>query len=172
MRWNLLDLILLLAVLGSVVTAAIKGFTYEVVMSVAAVVGIGVAAWKFEALAALAPSGGAAASVAAFVLLFVAVMAAAMLLARLLRGLVRGVGLGLADRAMGAALGTVRGVLIAAALLLMLVAYPFNPRWVGQSRLAPELLWVSQALAWAMPRPLRSRFGAGMALVRASRRSE
>lgn len=166
MRFNLLDYLLLLAIGGSVIAAALKGFTYEVLMLAATVLAIGLAAWKYPALAAHwhgAPTP--AVSFLAFLIILAAVLGAAALLARLTRGLVRGVGLGTMDRVFGAGLGLVRGVLVGAAIVLMLVAYPLNPGWVSNSRLAPPLLWVSRAIALALPHGLREHFALGLQAV-------
>lgn len=161
---NLLDLALVAIVALSVVTAASRGFVYEVWMMAATVVAIGVAAWQYPAVVPwLGWIGGEEARhFAAFVVVLGAVLLAAMALGRVLRRLLHAVGLGGVDRLLGAGLGLVRGVVLGAVVVFMLVAYPFNPRLVRGSALAPGFLWGSRALARVMPSALEGRFRTGL----------
>lgn len=157
---NLLDYVLILVVAISVITAAIQGFMYEIWMMAATVVAIGVAAWQYSRAAAWFGWLGAeeARNFAGFIAVLLLVMLAAALAGRLMRRLLRAAGLGGLDRVMGAGLGLVRGVVLAIVLVFVIMAFPFSPRLMQSSRLAPDLVWGGRALAQVMPLDLASRF--------------
>lgn len=159
---NLLDYALIALVAISVVMAALRGFVYEVWMMAATLIAIAIAAWQYPALAPWFRwlGGEPATNFAAFVAVVAIVMLVAMMAGRFLRGSVRAVGLGGLDRLLGAGLGLFRGLLLGAALVLILTAYPLRPHWVRGSRLAPDFLWASRALAAVVPQHLAGRFHA------------
>jgi membrane protein required for colicin V production len=161
---NLLDWILIGIVSISVIAAAMRGFVYEIWMMLAALAAIVLAAWEYGVVAAhlgWIPSE-AARSVTAFALVVIAVLFVAALAGRLMRGLLHTAGLGLMDRLLGAGLGFARGVALAAALVLVLTAYPVETHWVQRSTLAPDLLWGSRALVTVMPPGMVTRFESGV----------
>lgn len=170
---NVLDYILILIVAVSVLTAAAKGFFYEIWMMIAAIVAIGVAVWQYPAAAAWFGWIGVpeAANFCGFALILIVVLVVAAIAGRMARKAVHAVGLKLPDRLLGAGLGLVRGCLLCMAVLAFMVAYPFRPQLVQQSRLAPDLLWGSRALVQVMPAELASRFHAGLSAVTARVRS-
>ncbi|MGH9519225.1 MAG: hypothetical protein ACRD2D_06225, partial [Terriglobales bacterium] len=55
-------------------------------------------------------------------------------------------------------LGLVRGVVLAIVLVFVLTAFPFSPRLLHGSRLAPEFAWGGRALATVMPTDLAGQF--------------
>jgi len=164
---NALDYVLLGIVAVSVVTAATKGFVYEVWMMIAAVAAVVAAAWQFPAVAPWLNflDNPEAQNFAAFALVLLAVLIAAMIAGRMMRGAVRAVGLGGMDRVLGAGLGLVRGLLFAVALVAVLTAYPFRPQLLAESRLAPTLQWGSRALVVVMPGDLEQNFSSGLARI-------
>ncbi|MGH9465998.1 MAG: CvpA family protein [Terriglobales bacterium] len=167
---NLLDYILLLILVVSIITAAVKGFFYEVWMMAAAIAAIVLAVWQYRAAAAWFHWLGvpAAAHVCGFVLILVAVLIAAVLVGRLGRSALHAVGLKLPDRLLGAGLGLIRGLLLCAALVTIMVAYPFHPALVRQSHLAPGFLWGGRAFQRVMPAELEAHFQHGLATVTTS----
>ncbi|MGH9475060.1 MAG: CvpA family protein [Terriglobales bacterium] len=161
---NLLDYILIVIVAVSVVTAAAKGFFYEIWMMVGALIAIGLAAWQYPAAAAWFGWLGVpeAAHFCGFILILALVLVAAAIVGRLARKAVHAIGLGLPDRLLGAGLGLLRGLLLCVAVLAVMIAYPFRPALVRHSRLAPDLLWGSRALVAVMPAALATRFHASV----------
>ncbi len=170
---NLLDYILLLIVAVSIVTAAVKGFFYEIWMMAAAIAAILLAAWNYEAAAKWFHWIGVpeAAHFCGFILILVVVLIAAAVIGRLIRSAMHAVGLKLPDRLLGAGLGLVRGVLLCMAVLAVMIAYPFQPALVQQSHLAPDLLWGSRALVHVVPAELATRFHKGVTTLSARVRS-
>ncbi|MGH9488430.1 MAG: CvpA family protein [Terriglobales bacterium] len=166
---NLLDYILLLIMAVSIITAAVKGFFYEIWMMAGAIAAVLIAAWNYRAAAAWFHWTGwpEAAHFCAFVLILVIVLVVAAVLGRVGRRAVHAVGLKLPDRLLGAGLGLVRGLLLCVAVVAVLVAYPFRPGLVEGSRLAPGFLWGSRALVEVMPSELATRFHQGLTTISA-----
>ncbi|MGH9482720.1 MAG: CvpA family protein [Terriglobales bacterium] len=164
---NLLDIILIAIIAISVVTAASKGFVYEIWMMAAAVAALVIALWQYPAVAAwlgwitIAPAEEIR-NFVAFIVVLLAALLAAMVAGRLLRGAVRAVGLEKFDRLLGAGLGLVRGLLLAAVVVVMMTVWPFNFGLLRGSALAPRFLWGGRALARTLPAELELRFQAGL----------
>ena len=168
----MLDIVLGVILLASVVGAALNGLTKELLRIASLVVGLLVAMWGYGVLAGYLAqwiSNAKIASVAAFALLFTGCLIAGALLARMLSGIWSMAGLGLLDRLLGAAFGALRGLLLAAALLLALVA--FQPiadtaDLVADSRIAPIVLNLARTAAAVAPDALHDAFHDGLGRVR------
>ena len=164
----MLDIVLGIVVLVSVVGAAFNGLTKELLRIASLVVGLFVAMWGYGVLAGYLAqwiSNAKAASIGAFALLFIGCVLAGALLAQLLSGLWSIAGLGVFDKLLGAAFGALRGLLLAAVLLLMLVA--FQPlgntaELIADSRIAPVVLNLARTAAVLAPEALREAFRDGL----------
>lgn len=167
-----LDIVLGAILLGSVIGATLNGLTKELLRIASLVVGLLVAMWGYGLLAGYLAqwiSNAKIASAAAFALLFIGCLITGALLARLLAGIWSLAGLGLLDRLLGAAFGALRGLLLAAVLLLALVA--FQPvadtaGLVADSRIAPFVLNLARTAAAVAPEALREAYQDGLARVR------
>ena len=167
-----LDIVLGAILLASVVGATLNGLTKELLRIASLVVGLLVAMWGYGLLAGYLAqwiSNAKIASAAAFALLFIGCLVTGALLARLLAGIWSLAGLGLVDRLLGAAFGALRGLLLAAVLLLALVA--FQPvadtaGVVADSRIAPFVLNLARGAAAVAPEALRDAYQDGLARVR------
>lgn len=166
-----LDIVLGAILLASVIGAALNGLTKELLRIASLVVGLLVAMWGYGLLAGYLAqwiSNAKVASAAAFALLFIGCLITGALLARLLAGIWSLAGLGLLDRLLGAAFGALRGLLLAAVLLLALVA--FQPvadtaGLVADSRVAPFVLNLARTAAAVAPEALREAYQDGLARV-------
>lgn len=167
-----LDFVLGAILLASVIGATLNGLTKELLRIASLVVGLLVAMWGYGVLAGYLAqwiSNAKVASAVAFALLFVGCLITGALLARLLAGIWSLAGLGLVDRLLGAAFGALRGLLLAAALLLALVA--FQPvadtaGLVADSRIAPFVLNLARTAAAVAPEALRDAYQDGLDRVR------
>lgn len=167
-----LDIVLGAILLASVIGATLNGLTKELLRIASLVVGLLVAMWGYGLLAGYLAqwiSNAKVASAAAFALLFIGCLITGALLARLLAGIWSLAGLGLLDRLLGAAFGALRGLLLAAVLLLALVA--FQPvadtaGVVADSRIAPFVLNLARTAAAVAPEALREAYQDGLARVR------
>ncbi len=118
-----LDWIFALVLLASLVLGAWRGLVYEVLSVLSWIAAFILAQWFAPEVAQKLPMGGSAESVryaAGFVLVFVVAVFAGGLLALLAKKLLTAVGLQPADRALGAAFGLVRGVVLLLAVTVVI----------------------------------------------------
>jgi membrane protein required for colicin V production len=160
--------LLLLGIIGvSVLLGLMRGFI-GVLASVAAWLLATWAAFHFGARLALLFAGGDTAGptqlLAGYGLSFLGVLLFVGLIGWLLRKLVHSVGLSGVDRAMGAALGLVRGGFVAC-MLVLLMGFTAMPRDAGwqQSRVVPVLLPGAQWLRGWLPGWAAARVDFGVA---------
>ncbi|MBI3695558.1 MAG: CvpA family protein [Acidobacteria bacterium] len=169
---NWLDFLIAAVILASFVGSIIKGLTRELVSLAAAVAGVLGALWWYPDVAHyLEPylSSASLASFVAFVLIFLVFLAVGWVFSSVLAKLVKASGLRWFDRILGAAFGLLRGVLIAAALVLAILAFTPGKKpieTVGESRLAPTVLHFARAMVAFAPRRLKDGFQNGLDRVR------
>ncbi len=145
--WALLALLLLSTVVGLV-----RGLAFEVLSVLGWVVAYVGAQWATPRVAASIPVGSPGSAlnhVATFALMFVAVLFLWAVLAWLVKKLVRASVLSTADRALGAAFGLLRGVLIAlvVATLVMWTPLARSQAWQASHGAA----WLQQIIAGIKP---------------------
>lgn len=124
-----LDWIFALVLLTSLVVGAWRGLVYEVLSVLAWISAFILAQWFAPEVAQKLPMGGSAESVryaASFVLVFVVAVFAGGLLALLAKKFLAAVGLQPADRALGAAFGLVRGVVLLLAVTVVAGMTPLH----------------------------------------------
>jgi len=167
---NLLDYALLALIALSAIAAAMRGFLYEVWMMAAALAALALAAWQYASITTYFDwlPNQQAQNIAAFAAIVIVILVAAAIVGRMARGAVRAAGLGGLDRVLGACLGLLRGVVLAAALVAVLVAWPLRPDLVRNSRLASSFVWCGGALVRVLPGDLSVRFDQGVASLRSS----
>jgi membrane protein required for colicin V production len=129
-----LDWIFVGVLLASLALGAWRGLIYEVLSVVSWIAAFILAQWLAPDVAQKLPMSGSGESVryaAAFVLVFVASVFAGSLLAKLVQLFFAAVGLQPADRALGAAFGLVRGVvlLLAATVVIDMTAFKSSDWW-------------------------------------------
>ncbi len=165
---NWLDFLIAAVVAVSLGTSIVKGLTRELVSLAAAILGILGALWWYPDVAKrLQPyaSNASVASFAAFVLIFFVFLLLGWVITKILAGLVKASGLRWFDRLLGAAFGLLRGLLIAAGLVLAIVAFAPGKRpieSVAESRLAPTVLQCARAIVALAPRKLKDGFQEGL----------
>lgn len=152
---NPVDLVLLAVIAASVVLAAFRGFV-GTIASVVAWLAAGWCAFRYGGELAWWLSGdeppGATELLGGYVVAFLGVLVLVGLVSWVLRKLLSSIGLGGVDRLLGAALGALRGALVAC-MLVLVMGFSHLPReqaW-GQSQLVPVLLPGAQWLARWLP---------------------
>ncbi len=133
-----LDWTLLAVLLASLLLGAWRGLVYELMSVLGWIAAFVLAQWWASDVATRLPMGDATPPVrhaAAFVLVFVAAAFAGGLIARLTSKLVASIGLRPVDRALGAAFGLVRGVvlLLALAVVVDMTSLKSNETWQASS---------------------------------------
>lgn len=164
-----LDWVLLLLILISTFAAAAQGFVSEVFGLAGALVGYVLAAWEYPRVApwfAKYVSSAWVADIAAFLTIFFCVVLLSGLLARIIRWLVSGVGLRWFDRVLGGVFGAVRGLAIAAVIVLGMAAFAPESPALQHSTIAPYVLILSRTAAWVAPQELRDKFRRGVLILR------
>ena len=134
---SVLDWIFIAVLLVSLLLGAWRGLVYEVLALLSWIAAFILAQWFAPDLAPKLPLGGASAVLRyalAFVLVFVLGVFVGGLLAKLVKKLFAAVGLQPADRALGAAFGLLRGVILLLAATVVMELTPLKlSRWWQES---------------------------------------
>ncbi len=177
--WNWVDWILAAIIMASVVAAMMKGFVQELISLASVLVGLVVAAFGYPRAALwfddLTKSHEIALGLG-FLVLFLGTLIVGSLLGMVARKLIKTAGIQWFDRFLGAIFGLVRGILIDAILLLVMVAFAIKPDSVSQSALAPYVTTGTRVIAFVMPGSLKAQFQLGFgkfrdALIQSSKRA-
>jgi membrane protein required for colicin V production len=161
---NWLDVVLLLVLAVSLMTSFRKGFSREVIGLVtgiaALILGIGLYG---TAGAFLLPyvNTPASAHFAGFFVVFFAVLLLGAVVNHIVGRFLKVTGLSFVDHALGAAFGLVRGILVAVALIMGMMAFSPGerpPDAVVESRLAPYVASASRVVVAVAPHELKEGF--------------
>jgi membrane protein required for colicin V production len=161
---NWLDIVLVILVGVSILSAARKGFSREVIGVITAVIALLCGLYFYGSAGAfLRPyaSSPGIANFCGFFLLFCGILLLGGIVGILMARLMKFAGLSWFDRLLGAAFGTVKGLLIATALVMAIVAFTPGdspPQSVVDSRLAPYVIDASHVIASMAPRELKDGF--------------
>jgi membrane protein required for colicin V production len=167
MNLNWLDFVIIAAMLISVLAAVRKGFSREVIGLVAAFAGLVLGLWFYGTAGGWLQPYVSSVSVAhflGFLIVFLGVIIVGALLSTVVSRFLRTVGLSLVDRALGAAFGITRGLVVSVALVMILVAFAPGstaatpPPAVVNSRLAPYVIGTSRIITQFAPFELKDEF--------------
>ena len=165
---NLADWVVIAVIVASAMHAAAMGFFQEAFHIGGLIVGYLLAAWQYRRLGILLGTylkSPWAADSAAFLIIFFAVTVAFGLAGRTARWVTKASGLRLVDRFLGGVLGTLRGGLIVAFVLVGMTSFTPTAKWLEGSELAPYFQGVGRAAIWLAPAELRARFYQGLDLL-------
>lgn len=169
---NWLDVVLLLILAASVVTSFRKGFSRELIGLVTVVLAIVLGIWFYGmAGAPFMPylTSPAAAHLAGFVVVFGGVLLLGAVVSAIVGKFLRVTGLSILDHLLGAGFGLARGLLIAVALLLAIMAFSPSgrpPASVVESRTAPYVVHGARVVAAMAPHEIRDGFRKSYAQVK------
>jgi membrane protein required for colicin V production len=166
---SIADWIILGFLVFSVIGAASEGFFHEAFGLAGLAVGYLLAAWQYQRLAGwFAPhlKSPWVGEIAGFLIIFFAVLIVAGFAGRTARWAMKKAGLSAIDRALGAVLGLLRGVLVVAVVLTAVAAFAPGAKWLEGSELAPYFLVGGRAAIWLAPSELRHRFYQGLDYMR------
>jgi membrane protein required for colicin V production len=169
---NWLDILLAVILLFSFAGALWNGITREVVRIIALLGGIFGGMWWYTDLTPhITPyvRDESMASFAAFGVIVVGSLVAGGVIAWLLAKVLHWSGLRWFDRLLGGAFGLVRGLILATAIVLAVVAFApttGSSETVAQSRIAPLVLHSARWTAALAPQNLRTSFYSGFDRVR------
>ena len=161
---NWLDIVLLLVLLVSVLTSFRKGFSREVIGLVAVVLALLLGTWFYGTAGSfLSPyvSSRALANLLGFFLVFGAVMLAGAVVSFVMGRFLKVTGLSIFDHLLGAGFGLLRGILVAVALIMGIMAFTPGdqpPASVVNSRLSPYVVDAARVVASMAPKELKDSF--------------
>jgi len=160
---NWVDYLLIAIAVCSVISGFSAGAARGGVGFIAALVGIFAGFWCYGLAASHIVdyvNSRPVANLIGFFLIFAGVLLLGALIGRLLASLFKWIGLSWFDRLLGAAFGFVRGVLVAAALVTVLLAFSPSPppASIVESKMLPYVVDASNVLAAATPREIKDAF--------------
>jgi membrane protein required for colicin V production len=160
---NLLDVFLIGIVFVSCLSGLRTGFARVVIHLFATFAGLLAAFWCYGIVAARLESyihQPLAADIAGFCLVFFGIMVLGSLLGFLLARIFQWIGLGWLDHLLGGAAGLVRGALLAAVAVAVLLAFTPAPppSFISDSRVIPYATSFSGLLAELAPKQIRDGF--------------
>jgi len=169
---NWIDLLLILVIAISVLAGFAAGFARVGVGFAAMMIGMFCGFWFYGIVAAYVidyVSSRAIANLIGFFVILAAVLVLGAVVGTILAKFFKWVGLSWLDRLMGGAFGVVRGFVIAAAMVTVLLAFSPSPppRSVLDSKFLPYVINVSDVLAAVTPREIKDQFYATKDKVKA-----
>lgn len=160
---NLIDLLFMLVLVGSVALAMFKGLFKELVSIAALVVGVIVAGQLYrQGAQLLAPWMGESElrSALGFLVVFFGILLAAGLVIFIVDRILKFTHLKWIDRLLGGLFGLLRGWLVCAVIVLAMTACGWQVARLRTSLLAPYLLMTARAAVLLVPATLRQKFEA------------
>ena len=161
---NWLDIVLLLILVVSILTSYRKGLSRELIGLVSVVLALLLGVWFYGIAGSfLIPyvSSRAVANLIGFFLVFCGVMLFGAAASFVIGKFLRVTGLSILDHALGAGFGLVRGILVAVAVILAIMAFTPGERApvsVIHSRTAPYVVDAARVVALMAPRELKDGF--------------
>ena len=159
---NWLDIVFAIILIASVVGGLKKGLTRTIIGLTAVIVGLFCGLWFYGSVGAFFGTHMALpwANVLGFLVVFVGVILLGSLLAALVGKLLKMVHLTWLDRLLGGAFGVLRGALVCAVIVAVMMAFSPKPPpgAVANSRLAPYAMGTARMLVYAAPHEFRESF--------------
>ncbi len=170
MSW--IDVVLLLVIACSVLAGFASGFARVGVGFATLIVGMFCGFWFYGIVAAYVidyVSSHAIANLIGFFVILVGVLIVGAIIGRILAKFFKWVGLSWLDRLLGGVFGVVRGFVVAAAMVTVLLAFAPSPPppSVVNSRVLPYVISVSDVLAALTPHEIKDQFYATKDRVKA-----
>ena len=159
---NWLDIVFLIVLISSVAEGLQKGFARTALGLAAVVVGLVGGLWFYASVAPLFRThvGPTWANVLGFLVIFVGVIVIGALLGALIAKLLKMIYLSWLDRLAGGAFGVLRGALVCAVIVAVMMAFSSRPPpgSVANSRIAPYVMGTARILVYAAPHEFSEGF--------------
>jgi membrane protein required for colicin V production len=159
---NWLDIVFAIVLISSVMEGLKRGFARTALGLAAVVVGLLCGLWFYRSVGALFGThvGTPWANVLGFLIIFVGVILLGGLLGALIAKLLKMIYLSWLDRLAGGAFGVVRGALVCAVIVAVMMAFSSRPPpgSVANSRIAPYVMGTARILVYAAPHEFSEGF--------------
>jgi len=159
---NWLDIVFAIVLISSVLEGLKEGFARTALGLAAVIVGLVCGLWFYGSVGALFEShvGQTWANVLGFLVIFVGVIMAGGLLGALIAKLLKMIHLSWLDRLAGGAFGVLRGALVCAVIVAVMMAFSPKPPpgSVERSRIAPYVMGTARILVYAAPHEFSEGF--------------
>ena len=160
---NWLDIVLVIVLIACVIEGLKRGLARTGIGFIATIFGLFCGLWFYGVVGAYFTgivSSREIANLIGFLLIFVVVVAIGAALSRLLERLFKLVHLTWLNRLMGGAFGFLRGVFVAAVIVLAIMAFSSKtpPNSVANSRVAPYVIDTARMLVNAAPNEVKNAF--------------
>ena len=153
---NILDVIFLILILGSVIYSLIRGLVREIFSFLSIILGFLGASYGYASVAAWLGrwiENQTLTQILGFALLFILIALLISLLGKALASLVKKMDLSWADRLGGAAFGLLKAILLIAIILLVLTAFlPPQSKLILESKISPRIMAIARGLAVLIPK--------------------
>ena len=166
---NWLDIVFLIVLISSVAEGLQKGFARTALGLAAVIVGLVCGLWFYGTVGALFHVGPTLANVLGFLVIFVGVIILGALLGALIARLLKMIHLSWLDRLAGGAFGVLRGALVCAVIVAVMMAFSSKPppSPVANSRLAPYVMGTARIMVYAAPHEFSEGFHRSYEKIRA-----
>jgi membrane protein required for colicin V production len=171
---NWLDVLVLIIVGVSLLASVKKGLSRELIGLAAVIAAVVLGAWFYGTAGSYVMPYVSSPSIAnfiGFVVVFSVVLAAGGIVGYIAGRILKLTGLSLFDRILGAAFGIVRGILIAVALVMAILAFSAKdrpPAAVVESKTAPYVVDAARVFAAIAPHELKEGFRKSYAQVKSA----
>jgi len=155
-----LDVVFIIILVITIIVGLVKGFVRQIIGILAAIGGVVLAVSYYSYVSEFFfdfISHRVLSDFLGFLSIFLSVLGIAWLISYLLSKLIKGP-LKFFDRALGGALGILKGILICVVIVFALLVFPINKDWLRESQLAPHFLRISQAAIHLIPKELKEKF--------------
>jgi len=155
-----LDIFFIIIILITFIMGLVKGFLRQIIGIFAVVTGLYLAVEYYHYVSniifEIIPHRGAS-NFLGFLLIFLVVLCLGWLIALSVAKVIKGP-IKFFDRVFGGGLGILKGILICVVIVLALLIFPINKKWLSESQLSPYCLRISKALVYLFPEGLKEKF--------------
>ena len=159
MMYYWLDIFFAIIILIALIMGLIKGFMRQIIGILAVIAGLFLAIEYYRSVSnvifEIIPHQ-IASNFLGFLFIFVVVLTLGWLIGLSVSKVIRGP-IKFFDRILGGGLGLLKGILICVVIVLALLIFPINKKWLSESQLAPSCLRISKTLVYLFPEGLKEK---------------
>ena len=155
-----LDIFFIIIILITVIMGMVKGFMRQIIGILAVVAGLFLAIEYYhyisDVIYEIIPHT-IASNFLGFLFIFLLALTLGWLIGLSVSKVIKGP-IKFFDRILGGGLGLLKGILICVVIVLALLIFPINKRWLRESQLSPHWLQISKTFVYLFPEGLKEKF--------------